>query len=143
MLREHLGRPTMERVLREYARRYQFKHVTGEDLRRTAEQVSGQQLGWFWDQWIRRTDRLDYSVASATSRRLASGRWSTTVVVQRTGDAWMPVTVRVGDVTRRLSARARRQTLVVTSATKPAEVMIDPQWILIDIDRANNRAPVQ
>lgn len=143
MLREHLGRPTMERVLREYARRYQFKHVTGEDLRRTAEQVSGQQLGWFWDQWIRRTDRLDYSVASATSRRLASGRWSTTVVVQRAGEAWMPVTVRVGDVTRRLSARTRRQTLVVTSATKPAEVMIDPQWILIDIDRANNRAPVQ
>lgn len=143
MLREHLGRPTMERVLREYARRYQFKHVTGEDLRRTAEQVSGQQLGWFWDQWIRRTDRLDYSVASATSRRLPSGRWSTTVVVQRTGDAWMPVDVRVGDTTRKLSSRVRRQTLTVTSATKPAEVMIDPQWILIDIDRANNRAPVQ
>ncbi|HEU4557469.1 MAG TPA: M1 family metallopeptidase, partial [Longimicrobium sp.] len=103
MLREHLGTATFERVLREYARRYQFKHVTGEDFRRTAEQVSGQQLGWFWDQWIRRTDRLDYSVASAATRQLANGRWSTTVQVRRDGQAWMPVDLRVGDVTRRLS----------------------------------------
>ncbi|HKP77359.1 MAG TPA: M1 family metallopeptidase [Longimicrobiaceae bacterium] len=142
MLREYLGTPTMERVLHEYSRRYQFKHVTGEDFRRVAEEVSGRPLGWFWDQWIRRTDKLDYSVASVRSRHLARGRWSTTVVVRRVGEAWMPVDVRVGDVTRSLTSRARRQTLVVTTATKPAEVMVDPRWILIDIDRANNRAPV-
>jgi len=142
MLREYLGRPTMERVLHEYSRRYQFKHVTGEDFRRVAEEVSGRPLGWFWDQWINRTDKLDYSVASATSRRLASGRWSTTVVVQRAGQAWMPVDVQVGDATRQLTSRLRRQTLVVTTATKPAEVLVDPKWILIDYDRANNRAAV-
>jgi hypothetical protein len=142
MLREYLGEPTMERVLREYSRRYQFKHVTGDDFRRVAEQVSGRPLGWFWDQWINRTDKLDYSVASASTRRLASGRWSTTVVVQRAGQAWMPVDVRVGDVTRRLTSRAPRQTVVVVTAARPAEVMVDPRWILIDYDRANNRAAV-
>jgi hypothetical protein len=142
MLREYLGAPTMERVLHEYSRRYQFKHVTGEDFRHVAEEVSGRPLGWFWDQWIRRTDKLDYSVASVRSRRVASGGWSTTVVVQRAGDAWMPVDVRVGDVTRSLTSRARRQTLVVTTAAKPAEVLVDPRWILIDINRSNNRAAV-
>ncbi|MFL5382720.1 MAG: M1 family metallopeptidase [Longimicrobiaceae bacterium] len=142
MLREYLGAPTMERVLREYSRRHQFRHVTGDDFRRVAEQVSGRPLGWFWDQWINRTDKLDYSVASATSRQLPSGRWRTTVVVQRAGQAWMPVDVRVGDVTRRLTSRLRRQTLVVTTAAKPAEVFVDPRWILIDYDRANNRFAV-
>lgn len=142
MLREHLGTPVMERVLHEYARRYQFKHVTGDDFRRVAEEVSGQPLGWFWDEWINRTDKLDYSVASATSTQAADGRWSTTVVVQRAGEAWMPVDVRVGDVTRRLSSRDRTQTLVVTTAAKPAEVLVDPRWILIDYNRANNRAAV-
>lgn len=142
MLREYLGKPTMERVLHEYSRRYQFRHVTGEDFRRVAEQVSGRPLGWFWNQWINRTDKLDYSVASATSRQLSSGRWSTTVVVQRAGQAWMPVDVQVGSATRRLASRLRRQTLVVTTTTKPAEVLVDPKWILIDYDRANNRFAV-
>ena len=64
------------------------------------------------------------------------------MVVQRAGQAWMPVDVRVGDVTRRLSSRARRQTLVVTTATRPAEVLVDPKWILIDYDRANNTYPL-
>jgi hypothetical protein len=143
MLREHLGAPTMERVLREFARRYQFKHVTGEDFRRTAEQVSGQQLGWFWDQWIRRTDRLDYSIATASTRRLPGGRWSTTVQVRRQGEAWMPVDLRVGDVTRRLASRQRTQTVMVVTAARPTEAMLDPRWILIDYDRANNRADVR
>ncbi|HEX6748357.1 MAG TPA: M1 family metallopeptidase [Longimicrobium sp.] len=143
MLREHLGTPVFERVLREYARRYQFRHVTGEDFRQVAEQVSGQQLGWFWDQWIRRTDKLDYSVAEARARQLGDGRWSTTVTVQRAGEAWMPVDLQVGGATQRLTSRDRRQTVTVTTAAKPATVMLDPKWVLIDYNRANNAAPVQ
>jgi aminopeptidase N len=143
MLREYLGTPTMERVLHEYARRFQFKHVTGEDFRHVAEEVSGQQLGWFWDQWINRTDKLDYSVASATTRQLENGRWSTTVVVQRAGEAWMPVDLKVGETTQRLTSRDRRQTVVVSTASRPTEVLVDPKWILIDYNRANNRAGVQ
>jgi hypothetical protein len=138
MLREHLGTPTFERVLHEYARRYQFKHVTGEDFRQVAQEVSGQDLGWFWDQWIRRTDRLDYSVASARTRRLGDGRWSTTVTVRRAGAAWMPVDVQVGDQTRRLASRDRTQTVTLTTASRPATVVLDPRWILIDYNRANN-----
>jgi len=142
MLREYLGRETMERVLHEYARRYQFKHVTGDDFRRTAEQVSGQPLGWFWDQWIRRSDRLDYSIASATTRQ-TGGRWNTVIEVRRAGEAWMPVELRVGGATRTLTGRGRSQRIIVTSSTRPAEAMLDPRWILIDYDRANNRASIR
>jgi len=143
MLREYLGTPVFERVVREYARRYQFRHVTGEDLRLVAQEVSGQQLGWFWDQWIRRSDRLDYSIASAATRQGADGRWTTTVQVRRAGEAWMPVELRVGDVTRRLDSRQRDQTVTVVTASRPTEAMLDPRWILIDYDRANNRADVR
>ncbi|HET7462225.1 MAG TPA: M1 family metallopeptidase [Longimicrobium sp.] len=143
MLREYLGTPVFERVVREYARRYRFKHVTGDDLRLVAEEVSGQQLGWFWDEWIRRADRLDYSIAGATTRQGADGRWTTTVQVRRAGEAWMPVELRVGDVTRRLDSRERAQTVTVATASRPTEAMLDPRWILIDYDRDNNRAGVR
>ena len=142
MLREYLGKETMERVLHEYSRRYQFRHVTGDHFRRVAEEVSGKPLGWFFDQWINRTDRLDYSVDRATTRAAANG-WHTTVVVRRDGQAWMPVDVQVGSVTRRLTSRAATQTLVVDTPERPAQVIVDPKWILIDYDRSNNSRQIQ
>ncbi|MBV9110594.1 MAG: hypothetical protein JO306_14385, partial [Gemmatimonadetes bacterium] len=116
--------------------------VTGEDFRQTAEQVSGQPLGWFWDEWIRRTDKLDYSVSTPTVRHLPDGRWTTTVVVQRAGDAWMPVDVQAGTAVEHLTTRDRRQTVSFTTATKPATVVVDPKWVLIDYDRSNNTVAV-
>jgi hypothetical protein len=142
MLREYLGTPVFQRVLHEYARRYQFKHVTGEDFRQVAEEVGGQPLGWFWDEWIRRTDKLDYAVRDARARRLPDGRWSTTFAVERAGDAWMPVDVQAGTAVQRLTSRGRRQTVTLTTATKPDAVIVDPRWVLIDYDRSNNTVAV-
>jgi hypothetical protein len=143
MLREYLGRDVTERVLHEYSRRYQFRHVTGEDLRHVAEQVSGKDLGWFWEEWIRTTARLDYAVTSAKTRHIPGGRWRTTVEISRDGEAWMPVDLQVGSETRHLVTRDRTQRVVVDTAERPAEAVVDPKWILIDSNRANNRMPVQ
>lgn len=142
MLREMLGTETFREVLREFYRRHRLRHVTGDDFQRVAEDVSGRDLDWFFDQWIRRTDRLDYAVASATARRTGSG-WTTRVEVVRSGEAWMPVVLRVGDETRTLESREARQVVEVATPTRPEEVVLDPDWVLIDYDRANNTAPVR
>lgn len=141
MLREYLGEATFREVLRTFYARHRLQHVTGADFQRVAEDVGRRDLDWFFDQWIRRTDRLDYGIASATTRQ-AGGRWRTRVEVLRTGEAWMPVTLRVGDVTRTLESRDRRQTVEIVTATRPAEAVLDPAWVLLDSDRTNNRAPV-
>lgn len=142
MLREYLGEPVFREVLRTFYARHRLQHVTGEDFQRVAEDVSGRDLDWFFGQWIERTDQLDYGVARATTRR-AGGRWRTRVEVLRTGDAWMPVVLRVGDVTRTLDSRERRQTVEIVTDARPAEAVLDPEWVLIDPDRSNNRAPVR
>lgn len=141
MLREYLGQDTFRQVLRTFYARHRLQHVTGADFQRVAEDVSGQDLDWFFDQWIRRTDRLDYGIASATTAQ-AGGRWRTRVEVVRTGEAWMPVTLRVGDVTRTLDSRDRQQTVEVLTNARPAEAMLDPAWVLLDADRSNNRAAI-
>lgn len=141
MLREMVGHDTFRRILSTYYQRHRLQHVTGEDFQRVAEEVSGRDLDWFFDQWIRRTDRLDYGIARASTRQ-AGGRWRTRVEVVRAGQAWMPVTLRVGDVTRTLDSRDRRQTVEIVTAARPAEVLLDPEWVLIDMDRSNNRAPL-
>lgn len=140
MLREYVGEDTFRRILRTYYQRHRLQHVTGEDFRAVAEEVSGERLDWFWDQWIRTTARLDYGIASATTARTGDGRWRTRVTVLRTGDAWMPVTLRVGGETRTLRSRERRQTVEVVTRARPSEAVLDPRWVLIDMDRSNNTA---
>src|SRR5581483_6602289 len=43
-----VGRATMDRAMREYVHRWAFKHPTPGDWFRTIENVSGQDLSWFW-----------------------------------------------------------------------------------------------
>jgi hypothetical protein len=62
----------------------------------------------------------------------------TRFTVQRTGPAWMPVTVQAGDARRRLTSRARQQTVTLVSSERPAAVVVDPAWVLVDPDRSNN-----
>lgn len=141
MLRELLGKETFERVLHEYYRQYNLKHVTPADFRRVAEEVSGRDLGWFFRQWIETNARLDYGVGRVSAVRAGNG-WRTTVEVLRLGDAWMPATIQAGTATRVLDSRERRQTVVLTTREKPSEVVLDPGRVLIDLDRSNNRAAV-
>jgi hypothetical protein len=142
MLRDYLGDDTFRRVLRRYYAEYSFKHPTGRDFFAVAERTSGRDLDWFREQWIERTDKLDYSVVSAATTQVG-GRWQTRVELARAGDAWMPVVVRAGDGEQRVAGRERRQTVTITSRTRPTEVVVDPSWVLIDRDRSNNRAPVR
>ena len=141
MLREMVGHETFREILRTFYQRHRLQHVTGADFQRVAEEVSRRDLDWFFGQWIERTDRLDYGITRATTRQ-AGGRWRTRVEVMRTGEAWMPVVLRVGGQTRTLDSRDRRQTVEVVTDARPSEAVLDPDWVLIDMDRSNNRAPI-
>jgi hypothetical protein len=55
----------------------------------------------------------------------------------------MPVDLQVGTETRHLVTRDRTQRVVVDTAERPAEAVVDPKWILIDSNRSNNRMPVE
>lgn len=138
MLRELLGEDDFRRLLREYFARYRFRHVSESDLLRTAEQVSGMELGWFFDTWLHGTDTLDYAVRDVELERQADGSWRTIVEVERLGGIWMPVSVRVGRKVVVASSRSRSQIVEVVTSDRPGDVEIDPDAVLLDTDRANN-----
>jgi hypothetical protein len=62
-----VGRETMDRALQIYVRRWAFKHPTPGDFFRTIENVSGQDLSWFWRGFFYSTDVLDIGISSVTS----------------------------------------------------------------------------
>ena len=54
MLRGRLGTETFWAGIRDYYRRYRDGNVSTDDFRRVMEETSGQDLGWFFQQWLRR-----------------------------------------------------------------------------------------
>jgi hypothetical protein len=139
MLHHLMGDEAWRAALRRYYEDNRLRHVTEADLRAAVNAVSPEPLDWFFDQWIHTTDVLDYRIGELTTRRDVDGRWLAQVEVIRQGAAWMPVTLRVGDVSMTLDSRERRQLVEVVTSQRPDEAVLDPDRILIDVRPGNNR----
>jgi hypothetical protein len=142
MMRQLLGDEAFSRGLMSYSLDNRFHHVTPADLETAMEQASGQDLSWFFHEWLDTNLRLDYGVGDATTARTESG-WVTRVEVIRGGGAWMPVTIRVGSHRERLTSQSWRQVLEVTTPERPDSVVIDPDAQVLDVNRTNNARALQ
>src|SRR5205807_3964320 len=85
-----LGNDTFQRALREYVRRWSFRHPQPADFFRTIENVSGRDLDWFWRAWVYTTARLDQAVDSVT----AAGD-TALVFLSNRGQMVLPVTLEL------------------------------------------------
>jgi hypothetical protein len=89
-----VGRETMDRAMREYARRWAFKHPTPGDFFRTVENVSGEDLSWFWNSFFYGTSVLDVAL-DGVSMRQGAGERVAEIHVRRATSIPFPVTVRL------------------------------------------------
>lgn len=65
ILREEiLGPERFDLAFRTYIERWAYKHPRPDDFFRTIENVSGEDLGWFWRAWFSNTWRFDQGVKS-------------------------------------------------------------------------------
>ncbi|HLG15126.1 MAG TPA: M1 family metallopeptidase [Blastocatellia bacterium] len=112
-LERYLGEQTMARVMREYHQKWRFRHPTSRDFFDTVNAVSGRDMNWFFDQFVKGTETLDYEISRVSSERVAvragiyddgqrnevkvedeqqeSGPYETEVWIRRAGEAYFPV----------------------------------------------------
>lgn len=65
ILREQvLGTERFDTAFRTYVERWAFKHPAPDDFFRTMENVSGEDLSWFWRGWFQNNWRLDQGINS-------------------------------------------------------------------------------
>ena len=100
-----IGEEILKRAIHTYFMRYRFTHPTKEDFLKTLEEVSGQNLRWYFDQAVYGTQVLDYDIRRASSDRLdwyvkdppkekkGETVYRTQVQVHRKGDFIFPVDV--------------------------------------------------
>lgn len=69
-LRAYLGDSVYDVIMHNYYRTWKFKHPQPDDLRRVFEAGTHKDLGWFFDDLIGTTKRLDYKMVSYKNQRL-------------------------------------------------------------------------
>jgi hypothetical protein len=115
-LERYVGEDVMARVMREYQQRWRYRHPASQDFFDTVNDVTGQDFGWFFDQFVEGTGTLDYEITGLKSEqpRTAIGvydkdgqkgevkeeaqkgerkdaPYENEVDVCRVGEAWFPV----------------------------------------------------
>ena len=66
-LERYLGWPTLREILSTFFQRWQFRHPGPEDFFAVANEASGRDLEWFFDQVYRSSESFDYAVESVVS----------------------------------------------------------------------------
>ena len=138
MLQDYMGAEDFRAAMKLYYERNKLQHVDEEDFKNAMEAVEKTDLDWFFQQWLHTNHTLDYSVVNAVPTQLPNGTWRTRVDIARAGQAWMPVRLKVGDVVTRLDSRDATFSVNIDTAARPTEVVIDPDAVLLDLNRNNN-----
>ena len=85
-----IGQPQLDQTIKRFYADFKFRHPAPNDIMRTAERVSGAQLGWYLNEWTQTTHTVDYAVTDVTE----SGK-NTTVSLARKGRIPMPIDIVV------------------------------------------------
>jgi aminopeptidase N len=143
-LERHLGWPTMQRILSTFFERWKFRHPQPADFFQVANEVSGQDLTWFFDQVHRSSNTFDYGVQDLLSDRREVGTYRTVVIGRRYGEAMFPIDVVTTfadghQVTEKWNGLDRRVVFVYERASRAVRSEIDPQRVLLlDTAYTNN-----
>ena len=145
-LRGVIGDSTAARALREYGRRWMYKHPTPRDFFNTVSDVAQQDLDWFWRSWYYETWKLDQAIDDAT----IVGD-SLDVQVENKGRMPLPVLLvaqnQKGEKTRVTVPvdvwliGTRRASVRMAIPQGFTRVEIDPDEQFPDVDRTNNTWP--
>jgi hypothetical protein len=85
-----IGQENLDATLKRYYNDFKFKHPTPNDIKRTAERVSGAELDWYLIDWAETTNTIDYGIKS-----VADNAGKTTVTLERIGRMPMPIDLTV------------------------------------------------
>lgn len=138
-----LGWPVLQRVMATHFDRWKFAHPKPNDFLAVVNDVTGQDLSWYFDQVYRSSNVFDYGVQHFKSAR-DGDQFHTSVIVRRYGEAIFPVdllvTFRNGEhVTEHWDGRDRWKLYSYDRLGPALFAQVDPNRVLLlDVDYTNN-----
>jgi tetratricopeptide (TPR) repeat protein len=125
-----LGTETFDRVLLKCLREFGGRRCSFRDLWTIAEEESGENLAWFFDQWVR-SNRYPYYKIESQECLLEGEKFISKVRIRRAGTLGMPMKVKVifDDLSSQVGWTHRGleiTSLTFESKTKLLKVIVDP-----------------
>lgn len=137
MLRGVVGDENFRKGIRSYYAKYFNGNATTADFRRVMEESSGQDLEWFFTQWLYEPGSLNLSATWSYDVKAKEVR-ITLQQVQKDGDPKrMPVEIGLyykdqdRPVVKQFIINEKSHVFTIPSATEPATVKIDPNLLLL------------
>lgn len=146
-----LGPEKFDKAFKTYVHRWAFKHPTPWDFFHTMENVSGEELNWFWKGWFMNKWKVDQAV-KAVKPLNGDFKNGTQITVENVGQLPMPTTVLVTfkdgtTETVKLPVEVWKRntewTFQLDSAKEVTNVKLDPLSIVPDINPNNNAWPAK
>ncbi len=81
-----IGAENVAKTLKKYFADFSFKHPIPNDIKRTAEKVSGIHLDWYLNEWTQTTNTIDYGIKQVKDKQ---------ITLERIGAMPMPLDVSV------------------------------------------------
>ena len=148
MLREYiLGPERFDNAFKSYIKTWAFKHPQPTDFFNHIENVSGENLSWFWKGWFYGNGNIDLGI---TGVQPYGGNYVISLVNK--GDFPMPVVLEVtyDDDSKELVKlpveiwqRGDTWSHLLKTSKKVKSVVIDPRKVIPDINLGNDSWPVE
>jgi hypothetical protein len=167
-----IGQETMDRIFKKYYERWAFRHPSSHDFVKVVNEVVtetygnkfGENLDWFFDQFLFGTASVDYAVRFITvgparekgglfdqdtgkiflEPKRAEGMFRSVVQLERLDDGIIPVEIRVTfdngeEVTEHWGGKEKVFDLIYEKPARVVSACVDPQnKILLDANFLNN-----
>jgi len=156
-----IGEENLRKTIKRYYKDFAFKHPVPNDIKRSAEKVSGLELDWYLTDWTQTTNTIDYGV-----KEIKENNDISSVTLERIGLMPMPIDLEVefNDGSSQLFYIPLQMMRGEKPSTSPRTVLndwawayptytfsinrpksdiksitIDPKGLMADINRDNNK----
>lgn len=143
---EILGPVRFDYAFKTYIERWAYKHPTPWDFFRTMDNVSGENLSWFWKGWFLENFKLDQSIVSVTYEKNNEANGAL-VIIANLDQMAMPVNIAYETVSGKKGTmklpveiwnNATSKKIKLPTTEKLKTVVLDPDKVLPDQSFSNN-----